>query len=159
MKVSVQKGFTLIELMIVVAIVGLLAMVALPQYQNYMVKSKLVEATTTLDATKAMVTEAYASNGNTWPVAESIPALGQNAKYVSALTYTPGVGTTGGASIIATLANTGSAAIDGKFLGLFGAGKADGTIEWTCGTAKTTADVAAGAVTAMYPLLPAACQH
>ena len=54
----VQKGFTLIELMIVVAIVGILAAVALPVYNNYMVKSKLTEATTTLDAARVAVNEA-----------------------------------------------------------------------------------------------------
>lgn len=160
-KRSMQKGFTLIELMIVVAIIGILAAVALPAYQNYMVKAKLAEATTTLDSAKVAVTEAYASNAPNWPGAGVIPALGSNKKYVGAILYTPGTGTTAptGGSIVATLTSTGITAIDGKFLGLFGTANADGTISWTCGTVATAAGIAPTAVTTMYAYLPAICQN
>jgi type IV pilus assembly protein PilA len=136
-----------------------LAAVALPAYQNYMVKSKLVEATTTLDAAKIAINEGYAGGvtANTWPVASAIQPLGQNAKYVSVLTYTPGTSSTNG-SIVVTLGNTGNSTVDGKFLGLIGIGKTDGTISWTCSTLSKVTDVAAGAVTALYPYIPASCQ-
>ncbi|WP_090896160.1 pilin [Azotobacter beijerinckii] len=55
MKAQVQKGFTLIELMIVVAIIGILAAVAIPQYQDYTIKSKLGNALTSVDSLKTAV--------------------------------------------------------------------------------------------------------
>ncbi len=154
-----QQGFTLIELMIVVAIIGILASIALPAYQNYMIKSKLVEVTTFLDAQKNAIAEAWATNGKfpitaNAPIATSKPS---NAQYMNAVNYN---GTAAGpASVIVTLTNTGNTNLDGHFLGLFATGNNDGTVTWTCGTATSATATKAGKVNGDYPFLPSSCQH
>jgi type IV pilus assembly protein PilA len=67
---QIQKGFTLIELMIVIAIVGILAAVALPAYQDYTVRAKLAEAVAKASEIKTSVSEYYSAN-NTLPASIS----------------------------------------------------------------------------------------
>src|ERR1700716_3656331 len=88
---AVQKGFTLIELMIVVAIIGILAAIAIPAYQDYTIRAQVTEGLNLAAPVKTAIAEHYANNG-TWPSAliGGAPALGYTAtptgKYVSGIT-------------------------------------------------------------------------
>jgi type IV pilus assembly protein PilA len=91
-----QKGFTLIELMIVVAIIGILAAVALPAYQDYTVRAKVSEGVLAASACRTTVTEVYQSSPSGLPIADAwgCEATTGNgpSRYVSRINTTAGGG-------------------------------------------------------------------
>ncbi len=118
-----QQGFTLIELMIVVAIIGILAAVALPAYQDYTVRAKMSEVILAMSACRTSITEVYQSGGsqpaaNSWGC-ESAAA----SKYVSAVT------TNDNGLVTATIQNI-SSSVDGKVVTLSPMKDASTTATW-----------------------------
>lgn len=104
-----QKGFTLIELMIVVAIIGILAAVAIPQYQNYVGRSQMSEAFSLAQGLKSDVVEFEAVNGRC-PSADdqNLANAAQSGKYVDSVT----LGGESGACSISVLMKTAAADVD-----------------------------------------------
>ena len=76
---NIQKGFTLIELMIVIAIIGILAAIAIPAYQNYTIRSQVTEGLSLADGWKTSISEYYAQNG-AFPTGSTTAAAGAAGK-------------------------------------------------------------------------------
>ncbi|HGH6842485.1 TPA: pilin [Neisseria meningitidis] len=126
---TLQKGFTLIELMIVIAIVGILAAVALPAYQDYTARAQVSEAILLAEGQKSAVTEYYLNHGK-WPDGNSNAGVASSStikgKYVEKVEVAKGV-------ITATMLSTGvNNEIQGKKLSLW-AKRQDGSVKWFCG--------------------------
>ncbi|MBW3936932.1 pilin [Neisseria meningitidis] len=134
---TLQKGFTLIELMIVIAIVGILAAVALPAYQDYTARAQVSEAILLAEGQKSAVTEYYLNHG-IWPGDNSSAGVASTSdikgKYVQSVTVANGV-------ITAQMASSGvNNEIKGKKLSLW-AKRQDGSVKWFCGQPVTRAAV------------------
>ncbi|MGN2389899.1 pilin [Pelomicrobium sp. G1] len=141
---QLQKGFTLIELMIVVAIIGILAAIAIPAYQDYTARAQMSEAVELMAGGKTPLAEWYADKG-VWPSAAASVMNTLSGKYVSTVAITTGAAGTGQLVLTATMKNTGvNTAIQGKTATLE---TTNGGRTWIC---------APGTVDAKY--LPASCR-
>ncbi|HGO7438368.1 TPA: pilin [Neisseria meningitidis] len=134
---TLQKGFTLIELMIVIAIVGILAAVALPAYQDYTARAQVSEAILLAEGQKSAVTEYYLNHG-IWPKNNTSAGVASSAtdikgKYVKSVEVKNGV-------VTATMASSNvNNEIKGKKLSLW-AKRQNGSVKWFCGQPVTRAN-------------------
>jgi type IV pilus assembly protein PilA len=162
---TIQKGFTLIELMIVVAIIGILAAIAIPAYQDYTIRAQVTEGLNLAGAIKAGVAESFADRG-IWP-ADLTAAGGNNAtppfgKYVASITV--GTGT-----ITITYGNAANTRLvtSGPVLALRPRISTNSDVVWLCGNFAGTAVTgltdpavpsAVVATTVLPKYLPSSCR-
>ncbi|HEZ6702838.1 TPA: pilin [Neisseria meningitidis] len=162
---TLQKGFTLIELMIVIAIVGILAAVALPAYQDYTARAQVSEAILLAEGQKSAVTEYYLNHGE-WPGNNTSAGVASasdiKGKYVQSVEVKNGV-------VTAEMKSSGvNKEIQGKKLSLWAKRQA-GSVKWFCGQPVTrnnakatddgvTADAAANGKKIDTKHLPSTCR-
>jgi type IV pilus assembly protein PilA len=158
MKRTLQKGFTLIELMIVVAIIGILAAVALPAYQDYTVRAKMTEVILAASACRTTITEVF-QTGSSIPTSNDgygCESSTSTSKYVSQISTSPGGTVTVTSQGIKNVVS-GSGFVEGGTVQLIPF-KADGVTSPTPGDAIGAWKCGGGTTTTAPKFLPGSCR-
>ncbi len=132
---AAQKGFTLIELMIVVAIIGILAAVAIPAYQDYTVRAKVVEGVAAAGAAKASVADFYMTN-NAFPTTNAAAGLGTNTGYATGVIKQIDIGT--GGSVTVQFNGIGAGVTSGNAIAYVPSATTAGSLTWACNGSGST---------------------
>jgi len=171
---KIQSGFTLIELMIVVAIIGILAAIAIPQYQNYVARAQVSEALSLVSGAKVAIAE-YLNVNSTFPAGNTAAGMEGadtiKGKYVSSVTVSTadtGAGTTldptvTRATVRAIFSDTSGFDAHTKLAGgslVLTGTDATGSVSWACSSGHTSSGgtAAAGTATDITDYIPSSCK-